>query len=152
MKKVLLTATLVAIFAFTSNAQEAGDMNISAGVGITTGSFEEDDSYTGFGGGFEYVFADAMSGTVEYYSYTDDSFTIGVLGIDFKYYFLTSDFRAFGKVGFSNVNPDDEDNDSDSAAGINLGVGGIYGITDSLGINAGLDYNLAQGVLKIHSD
>ena len=79
MKKVLLTATLVAIFAFTSNAQEAGDMNISAGVGIATGSFGAEDSFTGFGGGFEYVFADAMSETVEYYSYTDDSSLLAFL-------------------------------------------------------------------------
>lgn len=140
MKKVLLTATLVAIFAFTSNAQEAGDMSINAGIGIATGPSGADESVTGFGGGFEYVFADAISGTVEYYSYTKNSFTTGALGLDVKYYFLTEDFKAFGKVGLSNLSPEI----GDSKIGLNLGVGGIYGISEQFGIGAGIDYNLTK--------
>ncbi|WP_370089782.1 outer membrane beta-barrel protein [Ekhidna sp.] len=141
MKKVLLTATLVAIFGFAATAQEAGDMSINAGMGIATGPFGGDDSFTGFGGGFEYVFADAMSGTAEYYSYAKDGFSVGVIGIDYKYYFATDAFKAYGKLGFSSVSPEI----GDSASGINLGVGGIYGISDQIGIGAGLDYNLAKG-------
>lgn len=139
MKKVLLTATLVAIFGFAATAQEAGDMGVNAGLGIATGPFGADDSYTGFGAGFEYVFADAMSGTVEYYSYSKDNFTFSAVGIDYKYYFATDDFKAYGKAGLSLLG-----GDVDSTTGINLGVGGIYGISDQFGIGAGLDYNLSK--------
>ncbi|MEO9482032.1 MAG: outer membrane beta-barrel protein [Ekhidna sp.] len=139
MKKVLLTATLVAIFAFTSNAQEAGDMSINAGVGIATGPFGGDDSFTGFGGGFEYVFADAMSGTVEYYSYSKDGLTASALGVDFKYYFMTDDFKVFGKAGLTSLGADVE-----STVGLNVGAGAIYALSDQFGLGAGLDYNLAK--------
>ncbi|WP_424961875.1 outer membrane beta-barrel protein [Ekhidna sp.] len=139
MKKLLLTAALVAVIGFSANAQEAGDMSINAGIGIATGAFGGDESTTGFGGGFEYVFADAMSGTVEYYSYSKDSFTTSVLGVDFKYYFMTEDFKAFGKAGLTSLG-----GDVDSTIGVNLGVGGIYGISDQFGIGAGIDYNLAK--------
>ena len=140
MKKVLLTAALVAVFGFAANAQEAGDMSINAGIGIATGPNGSDESVTGFGGGFEYVFADAMSGTAEYYSYSKDGFTTGVLGIDYKYYFMTETFRAYGKAGLSNISPEF----GDSKLGVNLGVGGIYGISDQFGIGAGIDYNLTK--------
>ncbi len=141
MKKFTILSLFAAcvLFGFSANAQEAGDMSISAGVGIATGAFGGDESTTGFGGGFEYVFADAMSGTAEYYSYSKDGFTTGVLGIDFKYYFLTDDFKVFGKAGLTSLG-----GDVDSTVGLNLGAGGIYGISDQFGINAGLDYNLAK--------
>lgn len=139
MKKLLLTAALVAVIGLSANAQEAGDMSINAGIGIATGAFGGDESTTGFGGGFEYVFADAMSGTVEYYSYSKDSFTTSVLGVDFKYYFMTDDFKAFGKAGLTSLG-----GDVDGTIGVNLGVGGIYGISDQFGIGAGIDYNLAK--------
>ncbi len=139
MKKVLLTATLVAILGFTASAQESGDMMINAGVGISTGSFGADEGDTGFGAGFEYVFADAMSGGVEYMSYSGDGFTFSAIGIDYKYYFMTEDFKAYGKAGLSLLGGDVE-----STTGINLGVGGIYGISDQFGIGAGIDYNLSK--------
>lgn len=143
MKKFTILSLFAAcvLFGFNANAQESGDMMIHGGVGFATGPFGSDDSFTGFGGGFEYVFADAMSGTAEYYSYAKDGFSVGVLGIDFKYYFATEAFKAYGKVGFSSASPEV----GDGASGINLGVGGIYGFSDNIGAHAGLDYNLAKG-------
>lgn len=143
MKKFTILSLFAAflLVGVSANAQEQGDMMINAGVGFATGPFGSDDSFTGFGGGFEYVFADAMSGTAEYYSYAKDGFSVGVLGIDFKYYFATDAFKAYGKVGLSNASPEV----GDSATGINLGVGGIYGISDQFGLGAGVDYNLTKG-------
>jgi hypothetical protein len=139
MKKLLLTAAIVAFLGFTANAQEAGDMSINAGVGIATGPFGADEGDTGFGAGFEYVFADAMSGGIEYMSYSSDGFNYSAIGIDYKYYFMTDDFKAFGKAGLSLLG-----GDIDSTTGINLGVGGIYGISDQFGVGAGIDYNLSK--------
>jgi len=141
MKKFTILS-LFAAFLFvgvTANAQEQGGMMIHGGLGIATGPFGGDESVTGFGGGFEYVFADAMSGTVEYYSYSKDSFTTSVIGVDYKYYFLTEEFKAYGKAGLTSLG-----GDTDSTVGVNLGIGGLYGISDSFGIGAGLDYNLAK--------
>ncbi|MEQ9465856.1 MAG: outer membrane beta-barrel protein [Ekhidna sp.] len=141
MKKFTILSVFAALLLVgtTANAQEQGDMSINAGVGIATGAFGGDESTTGFGGGFEYVFMDAMSGTVEYYSYTKDSFTASAIGIDYKYYFMTDAFKVFGKAGLTMLG-----GDVDSTMGLNLGLGGVYGISDQFGIGAGLDYNLAK--------
>ena len=142
MKKFTILSLFAAflLVGVTANAQEQGGMMIHGGLGIATDPNGLGESVTGFGGGFEYVFADAMSGTVEYYSYSKDDATSGVLGIDYKYYFLTDDFKAFGKVGFTSITPEE----GDGFSSLNLGVGGIYGFSDNLGAHAGIDYNLAK--------
>lgn len=137
MKKLLLIA-VVAFLAVPAMAQESGDMSVHAGLGIASGPFGG-DGVTGFGAGFEYVFADAMSGTAEYYSYSKDGATFSALGLDYKYYFMTDEFKAFGKAGLTSLG-----GDVDSTIGINLGVGGIYNFSDNIGAHAGIDYNLAK--------
>lgn len=141
MKKFTILSLFAAcvLFGFNANAQESGDMMVHGGVGIATGPYGGDEGVTGFGAGFEYVFADAMSGSVEYMSYSKDSFTSSLIGIDYKYYFMTDDFKAYGKAGLSLLG-----GDAPSTTGVNLGVGGIYGISDNLGLGAGVDYNLTK--------
>lgn len=125
MKKLLLIAAVVC-FATASFAQEQGDMRVSAGMGQFF-----DPSTTGFGGGFEYVFADAMSGNVSFYSYDGGS----VIAVDYRYYFMTDGTGVYANAGYTSF---------ESEGGLNIGAGAVFGISDNLGIGAALKYELLK--------
>ena len=80
-----------------------------------------------------------MSGSLEYYSYTKDSFTTNVLGIDYRYYFVTGSTQVYGNAGLSNLG-----GDVDGTLGINLGAGAIFPLTGNIGISSALNYNMAK--------
>ena len=138
MKTKLLALALVGIFAFSgAMAQEQGDVRVNGGISFLTGPYGG-DSRIGFGVGGEYLITDNISGAASYYMSNKDSFKLNMFSIDGRYYFLTDDFQAYGVAGISFINGDG----GFSETGFALGAGGIFGISDALGVNAELKYQL----------
>ena len=136
--KTLLIGLVLVFFSMTTMAQSQGDVRAGAGLGYAFGPFGG-DATIGFGAIFEYVFKSAMSGSIEYYSYTIDSFTTTVLGIDYRYYFVTGDTQVYGAAGLTSLG-----GDVDGTVGLSLGAGAIFPISGNLGATGALNYNLAK--------
>lgn len=136
--KFLLTSLAFICILFTSSAQSQGDFRAGAGLGFATGPFGGDGTI-GFGANVEYLFKSDLSGSLEYYSFTKDSFTSNILDINVRYYFVTGSTQVYGNAGLSSLG-----GDVDSTLGINLGAGAIFPLADSFGISTALNYNLAK--------
>lgn len=136
--KFLLVFLAISCLSFVASAQSQGDFRAGAGLGFATGPYGGDGTI-GFGANVEYLFKSNMSGSLEYYSYTKDSFTSNVLGIDYRYYFVTGSTQVYGQAGLSSLG-----GDVDGTLGINLGAGAIFPLANSLGIATALNYNLAK--------
>jgi len=137
LKTTLLGFVLV-LFSLTSFAQSQGDVRAGAGFGYAFSPLGG-DATLGFGANFEYIFKSAMSGSLEYYSYTKDSQTVNVLGIDYRYYFVTDDTQVYGSAGITSLG-----GDVDGTVGLSLGAGAIFPLSGNLGASAALNYNLAK--------
>lgn len=137
-RKISLIFIALICIAFVSNAQSRGDFRAGAGLGFAASPFGGDGTI-GFGANIEYLFKSDMSGSLEYYSFTKDSFTTNVLDINFRYYFVTGSTQVYGNAGLSNVG-----GDPDSTLGLNLGAGAIFPLANSFGISTALNYNLAK--------
>ncbi|SMD37870.1 Outer membrane protein beta-barrel domain-containing protein [Reichenbachiella faecimaris] len=162
MKTKLLALALVGLFAINgAMAQEQGDMR--AGLGVVLGTkagFDEDGEKLGFGlaPSFEYMITDAISGAVSYDWYFKSSvggvdINISYLNIDGRYYFMTGDTQVYGLAGLgfgmSKVSAGGG-SVSDSEAGLNIGAGAVFPMSDALGINAQAKYQTAgDGQLAI---
>ncbi|MEP1033698.1 hypothetical protein [Ekhidna sp.] len=136
--KILLIFIAFSCMSFISVAQSQGDVRAGAGLGFGAGPFGGDGTI-GFGANIEYLFKSEMSGSLEYYSYTKDSFTTNVLGIDYRYYFVTGSTQVYGTAGLSSLG-----GDVDSTLGISLGAGAIFPMTSNIGISSALNYNMAK--------
>ncbi len=136
--RFLLILLACVCFSIVSNAQSRGDVRVGAGLGLAASPFGGDGTL-GFGANFEYLFKGNMSGSLEYYSFTKDSFTTNVLDINYRYYFVTGSTQVYGNAGLSSLG-----GDVDSTLGINIGAGAIFPLANSFGITSALNYNLAK--------
>ncbi|WP_424961876.1 hypothetical protein [Ekhidna sp.] len=136
--KTKLLGLILILFSVTTFAQSQGEVRAGAGLGFGFSPFGGDGTL-GFGANFEYVFKSAMSGSLEYYSYTKDSFTTNVLGIDYRYYFVTDNTQVYGSAGLTSLG-----GDVDSTLGLSLGAGAIFPLSGNLGASAALNYNMAK--------
>lgn len=136
--KILLLSLAFTCITMVASAQSQGDFRAGAGLGFAASPFGGDGTI-GFGANLEYLFKSDMSGSLEYYSYTKDSFTTNVLDINFRYYFVTGSTQVYGNAGLSNIG-----GDPSSTLGLNLGGGAIFPLASSLGITTALNYNLAK--------
>ncbi|WP_422362304.1 outer membrane beta-barrel protein [Reichenbachiella sp.] len=138
MKTKLLALALVGLFAINgAMAQEQGDIRVNAGL-INLFSPYGGDYRIGFGFGGEYLITDAISVAPSYYLTNKDDFKVNIFSIDGRYYFMTDDIQAYGVAGVSFINGDG----GFSETGLALGAGAIFGISDAVGINAELKYQL----------
>ncbi|MEQ9465857.1 MAG: hypothetical protein RLN88_00515 [Ekhidna sp.] len=136
--KTQLVSLILVFLSVASFAQSQGDVRAGAGLGFGFSPFGGDGAL-GFGANFEYVFKSGMSGSLEYYSYTKDSFTTNVLGIDYRYYFVTGDTQVYGSAGLTNLG-----GDVDGTLSLSLGAGAIFPLSGNLGAAAALNYNMAK--------
>lgn len=156
MKKLLLTAALVAIFGFAASAQEQGEIRVGAGIAAgTRASVDTDNGESklglGINFGAEYLITDAISIAPSYTSYFKTDFGGGVsssfseLNIDARYYFGES--GVYGLVGFGSVTAKAEAlgfSVSSSESGINIGGGIMLPLSDNLYANGQLKYNTVK--------
>lgn len=138
MKTKLLALALVSLFAINgAKAQEQGDIRVNAGL-IDLFSPYGGDNRIGFGVGGEYVFTDGISVAPSIYFTDKDDAKLNIFSIDGRYYFMTDATQVYGVAGVSFING--EGNFSET--GLALGAGAIFGVSDNLGINAELKYQL----------
>ncbi|MEP5365511.1 MAG: outer membrane beta-barrel protein [Reichenbachiella sp.] len=138
MKTKLLALALVGLFTINgAMAQEQGDIRANAGLNYLFGPWGG-DGRIGFGLGGEYLITDAISIAPSYYFSNKDDLKLNILNIDARYYFVTGDTQVYGKVGFASYGGDA------SESGLTLGAGGIFNLSDNLGLNAELDYGLSK--------
>lgn len=154
MKTKLLALALVGLFAFSgAMAQEQGDMRGSIGLALGTKTAIDDNGNTKMGigitPGFEYVFADAMSGSLSYDYYfksdvTGASVRVSSFNIDYRYYFVTGDTQVYGLAGLALMSAKTEitglGSVTTSETGLNIGAGANFGLSDSMLINLQAKY------------
>ncbi|OKL38438.1 hypothetical protein A3841_06900 [Pontibacter flavimaris] len=156
----------------TTFAQEQGSMKLGAGLAFgTEAALDEEGSKGGLGiyVGGEYFFTEKISAapsfTYFFKSKTDFfggemSANNSALDIDGRYYFAsTKQVSFYGlaglSVGFSKVKVEGVDGwrDSESAsnnkAGVNVGAGMVYPLTETLDLNAQIKYNTPLEQLDI---
>ncbi|GGZ22327.1 hypothetical protein GCM10007049_13900 [Echinicola pacifica] len=148
MKKLLL----LGLFAFTvsfAQAQSPGDIRLSAGADY---AFDLETFGLNFGG--EYLFTDKISTAPNFTIYFPDGYNSSTLNVDFRYYFTEDILQWYGLLGFTNnwVTFDALGvKSTGSAAGANIGAGGVLKFTDNLAFNPELKYQAmdnGQFVLK----
>lgn len=171
MKTFLLALVAVVMTAGTAFAQqEPGKLKLGAGLAYGTESSvsDEGDSKGGLGiyVGGEYFFTEKISAAPSFtyffkskYEFFGEEFSVqtSTLDIDGRYYFASTDKVSFYglaglSVGFAKVKYDGEygsNSSSDNKAGINLGAGLVYPLTETLDLNAQLKYNTPHEQLAI---
>lgn len=165
MKKLLLTAAIVAFFGFAATAQEQGDIRVGAGLAIGTKAGAEAsatgvDSKLGLGIniGAEYLITDAISLAPSYTFFFKNSiggadYSLSALNIDARYYFADSGF--YGLAGFSSVSSKAEGGGfsvTSSESGLNIGAGIMYPLSDNLFANGQVKYQTpGDGQLVINA-
>lgn len=132
--KIILIAFLGLLISGATQAQSAGDIRANGGLTFVFDPFGSNDSEVGFGFGGEYLFTSQISAAASLYFFDGAS----LFSADARYYFMTGGFQVYGSAGFENISPDQ----GSSAAGIGLGIGGIYEVTGNVGLNAELKYSL----------
>lgn len=156
MKKVLLTATLVAIFGFAATAQEQGEIRIGVGLRANTvGGIDDSNGEhkigLGLNFGGEYFVTDAISIAPSYtLGFGSDlpegfSYKFNFFNIDGRYYFGESGFYGLAGLGFASVKIEDSGfSATGSETGINLGVGYAMELSDVLLLDANVKYNTVK--------
>ena len=163
MKKLLLTAALVAVLGFAATAQEQGDIRVGGGLALgTKAAVDENGTKAGLGinlGG-EYFVTDIISIAPSYTFFFkstidqpdgfggnfESSIRYGSFNIDGRYYF--SDGMFYGLAGLGIVSVKAEVSGfgagSESEVGLNLGGGVMYPLSDTMFLNGQLKYNTAD--------
>lgn len=162
MKKLLLTATLIAIFGFAATAQEQGDIRVGAGLAIGTKAGVDDDGSDKMGLGInlngEYLITDVISIAPSYTMFFKNTvggadFSLSALNIDVRYYF--SDMGLYGLAGFSSAKAKAEGGGftvSDTEGGLNIGAGIMLPLSDNLFANGQVKYTTpGDGQLVINA-
>lgn len=155
MKKIFLSTFLLFASILLAHAQE-GLWRINAGL-----AFGSDAGYDGgnlgINAGAEYFILDEVSASPSFTYYFKSTEDIGsveysvqliTFNIDGRYYFYNEDFQAYGIAGIviASANYDVEGvpsaaiYDDDSEAGLNIGAGIIYPISDKIGLNGQIKY------------
>lgn len=165
MKKVLLTATLVAIFGFAATAQEQGEIRAGAGLAIgTKAGVDESGEKMGLGLNFggEYFVTDvisiAPSYTMFFKSEVDTGFgkvsnQFGSFNLDGRYYF-GDDGMFYGLAGLSFASAKAEfggESETSSETGLNIGAGVMYPLADNMYLNGQVKYNTPIEQLVINA-
>ncbi|MEQ9465855.1 MAG: outer membrane beta-barrel protein [Ekhidna sp.] len=154
MKKILLTATLVALFGFAATAQEQGEIRVGAGlvygtkatVDLTDG---DEKGALGINIGGEYLITDVISAAPSYTFFFKEeeggaSVKTSSFNLDARYYFSDGKFYALAGLGFGSAKFSGGGfSISDNETGINLGGGAMIPAGDALYINGQLKYNTA---------
>ncbi|HEY4651987.1 MAG TPA: porin family protein [Pontibacter sp.] len=173
MKKLLLSLGLVFMAAGATMAQEQGKIRLGAGVVYGTESAIGDDGEAkggiGFTVGGEYFITDKISAAPSYtyflkskIDFLDSKMTAraSTIDLDGRYYFGNGNVAFYGLGGISIASAKveiedsefiDGDSDSDSKAGINIGAGLVYPISDKMGLNAQIKYNTPLEQLAIQA-
>ncbi len=143
MKKWMLF--IIAALAISMvNAQEAGTIRINAGV-----AYESELEEIGINVGGEYLITDAISIAPSYsFFFLEDPFNYSNINIDGRYYFTTDGPYIYGLLGLVSANFSGElfspflgtVEFDDSEAGLNIGGGAIFPISESLGAHAQIKY------------
>lgn len=165
MKKLLLTAALVAVFGFAVTAQE-GEMRVGGGLALgTKAAVDESGSKAGIGinVGGEYFVSDVISVAPSFTYFFPSSVTIfgtkletqaSSINLDGRYYFGDSDVQLYGLagigIGLASAKVGGE-SDSDSKVGLNLGVGLNYPLSDGMFLNGQAKYNTPFEQLVINA-
>jgi opacity protein-like surface antigen len=172
MKTFLLALVAVVLTAGTTFAQEQGSMKLGAGLAYgTEAGLDEEGSKGGLGiyVGGEYFFTEKISAAPSFtYFFKSKADFYGAelsgqastLDIDGRYYFASSETVSFYgmaglSVAFAKVEFDGEDSwgasdsASDNKAGVNVGAGLVYPITETLDLNAQIKYNTPLEQLAI---
>lgn len=152
MKKLLLTAAIVAFLGFTATAQEQGEIRVGAGLAYGTQATIDlnDGSEKGalglnFGG--EYFITDVISAAPSYTMFFKEeeggsSFKTSSFNLDARYYFGEGTFYGLAGLGFSSAKAEGGGFSATSSdTGINLGVGAMIPAGDALFINGQAKYN-----------
>ncbi|MEQ6166711.1 MULTISPECIES: porin family protein [unclassified Ekhidna] len=166
MKKLLFTVALVTLVAFTTTAQDQGEMRIGGGLALgTKAAIDEGGSKAGIGinVGGEYFVTDIISiapsftyffpSSVEFFGQELKS-QASSLNIDGRYYFGDSDMQLYGLagigVGFASAEANGE-KASDSKVGLNIGGGLNYPLSDGMFLNGQIKYNTPYEQLVINA-
>lgn len=166
MKKILLTAALVAVFGFAATAQEQGDIRLGAGLVLGTQTALDDDGSEALGFGIniggEYLVTDIISVAPSYSYFFESEIAGGAfsvryssLNLDGRYYFGDGMFYALAGLSFSSVTSTVEIlgvsvEGSDTETGLNIGGGIMYPISDSVFLNGQVKYNTPIEQLAIN--
>lgn len=164
MKKFTILSLFAAflLVGVTANAQEQGDIRVGAGLALgTKAAIDESGSKLGLGinVGGEYLITDQISIAPSYTYFFESSVTVdsgfgtfeakqqlSALNIDARYYF--SDNGLYGLAGFSNLSADG----GGSEAGLNIGAGIMYPMSDSMFLNGQVKYQTpGEGQLVINA-
>jgi opacity protein-like surface antigen len=166
MKKLLLTASLVAVFGFAVTAQEQGEMRVGGGLALgTKAAIDESGSKAGIGiniGG-EYFVSDVVSIAPSFTYFFPSSITFfgteiksqaSSINLDGRYYFGDSDVQLYGLagigIGLATAKAGGE-SESDSEVGLNLGIGLNYPLNDGMYFNGQMKYNTPFEQLVINA-
>lgn len=161
MKKLLLTATLIAIFGFAATAQEQGDIRVGAGLALgTKAGVDADGEKMGLGINLngEYLITDVISIAPSYTMFFKNSvggadFSLSALNIDVRYYFGES--GLYGLAGFSSLKAKAEGGGftvTDTEGGLNIGAGVMLPLSDNLFANGQIKYTTpGDGQLVINA-
>ncbi len=173
MKKVLLTATLVAFFGFAATAQEQGEIRAGAGLAFGTKSaIDEGGTKMGIGiniGG-EYFATDVISVAPSYTFFfpseissggAKQKVSYGAFNLDGRYYFGDGDVQFYGLAGLSFLSFKNEISGTgtgfdgtikDSETGLNIGAGVMYPLGDGMFLNGQMKYQTpGEGQLVINA-
>ncbi len=155
MKKITLLFAMVACFTFAANAQEKGQIRLSAGLALGTEvAINETGAAAGVGIniGAEYFFSDIISIAPSYTTFFKSelglsSLKFSAINIDGRYYFATDGVQLYGLVGLASVTIKSEFDFlgtplslKASETGLNIGAGAIFPLSDNLGINLQAKY------------
>ena len=150
MKKVLLTAALVAVFGFAANAQtDQGGWVVGGSTNIDFSSTSNDgDSQSTFGidikGGY-FLMDNLAAGLNIGYVNVSDVASSSAFGPFARYYF-NGTFYAGAGIDFASVKPDG--GDSVSGTWINLEAGYPVFLTDNVAFEPNLSYAIGGGDLN----
>lgn len=163
MKKLLLSVFALFLFAAASNAQEQGEIRISAGVALGTKAAIDTDGTEkagiGINIGGEYLITDVISVAPSYTFFFESEETIAGVGtfgtkissfnLDGRYYFMTDNVQVYALAGLSFASAEVTTSSaffgtisvSDNKTGLNIGAGLNLPLADNIGINGQLKYN-----------
>jgi len=143
MKKLLFILSFV-LTVSVAEAQTRGEARLQVGgdYGFTT-------DYFGLNFGAEYFLIDRLSLAPNYTIFFPNTGNASNLNIDARYYLTEGILQWYGMAGFANNWATHEvvgvETHSISAAGANLGLGGVLKFADRMAFNPEFKYQFAQG-------
>lgn len=153
MKKATVLCLVFTALMTNSNVM-AQDSQFRGSAGLALGTKSNFDTNTGNGKlgfglnlGLEYLFNEQFSIAPSYtLFFPNDPFGLSAINIDGRYYFSMDDTEIYGLLGYARLTTKIDlgfGSLSDSAGGVNFGVGANFGLNDKLKLNTQLKYTTA---------